>query len=131
MLNKSIDLAGCVADVNDWLLFLQENLRISSDCIVTLFNAEATRDNIVSKLRDLAEDEKINPGDPILIFFAGHGAVAPIPEGWHAGGSHVQMLIPHDFDPTGRDGPGLHDYTFNFLLRDIADKKGNNIVRLQ
>jgi hypothetical protein len=127
-MNKSLDLAGCEGDVNDWFDFLQDRLEVSSNHIITLYNEDATRANIKAKLQDIAKDEKIKPGDAILIFFAGHGALAPIPEGWNASGSHIQMLIPHDFDPSGRDGAGLHDYTFNFLLRDIADKKGNNIV---
>jgi hypothetical protein len=101
---------------------------VPSDRIATLYNADATRDNIKAKLRDLANDEMIQPGDPILIFFAGHGATAPAPEGWCTAGDSVQMLVPHDFDPAGKSG-GLHDFNLNFLLREIADAKGNNIVR--
>jgi hypothetical protein len=126
--NQSIDLAGCEADVKDWSDFLRNILGVSSDQIVTLCNEDATRAKIITGLQHLTGDEKIEPGDPILIFFAGHGATAPVPDGWHAGRPKIQMLLPYDFDSTGRDGPGLHDYTFNILLRNIADEKGNNIV---
>jgi hypothetical protein len=101
---------------------------VPSDRITTLYNADATRDNIKAKLRALVDDDMIQPGDPILIFFAGHGATAPAPKGWPTAGDSIQMLVPHDFDPTGKSG-GLHDFNLNFLLREIASAKGNNIVR--
>jgi hypothetical protein len=127
---KSFDLSGCVADVDDWEIFLRQSLKVSSDCIITLRNEAATRDEIKVALQAFLQDEKIQPGDPILIFFAGHGATAPAPDGWYAGGEDIQMLVPHDFDPDGKEGQGIYDFKLNALLRDIADVKGNNIVSL-
>ncbi|KAJ7653667.1 caspase domain-containing protein [Mycena polygramma] len=125
------DLSGCVDDAEDISKYLTETLGVSSDNIDILRDEQATREGIIKSLRGLASDKRIGCGDPILIFFAGHGTEAKAPAGWATGGQNIQMLVPHDFVPrTSEEEPaqGLLDITFNALLSDIAKEKGDNIT---
>jgi hypothetical protein len=126
------NLSGCVADVNDMKDFLKETMKVSPSCITTLLNEEATRCNIIEKMKDLSIDNAIQPHDPILIYYAGHGAETSAPAGWHAGGPGVkiQMIVPYDFNPHASDENkgGIYDIVLAARLSVLAKAKGNNIV---
>jgi hypothetical protein len=80
----------------------------------------------------LAADLRINRDDPILVFYAGHGGEVTTPKGWKVDDPKVQMLLPHDYGSNG-DGRRVHgipDKTIGALLSRIAEKKGDNIVRM-
>jgi hypothetical protein len=101
---------------------------------MNLRNEEATRDAIVGAIRKLATNPAIKENDPILIFYAGHGAEVKAPLGWPPNNATglVQMLVPHDFVWSGSDscirGQGILDITLSQLLADLAKAKSDNIV---
>ena len=110
--------------------------------ISLLLDTEATRDAIIKRITALSNNNNIQPQDPILIFYAGHGSVAnalsgpntvKVNDGESAGEGLIEVLIPHDVY-TPREAPRdeqvqpIPDTTMNRLLRELA-QKSNNIVR--
>lgn len=123
-------LHGAVKDAEDVVAYIREKWGPNADITVLLDDA-ATRDNIISAISALAKAD-INHGDPILIFFAGHGTFTNAPAGWVAGQGEIQMLVPHNFVPkypTTLSQHGIFDLTLSNLLWKIAEAKGDNIVR--
>jgi hypothetical protein len=126
-------LRGAVADTSRMKRFLVETLGVPDDSthIRMLTNEEATYENIISKISSLAQDAGIGHGDPILIYFAGHGSTLPKPSKWTSSGPEIQCLVAYD---AGREaGKGfvkgvVPDIVFASLLKLIADAKGDNIV---
>lgn len=127
------NLLGAVADADAFSNYLMNHLNVPRSQITDLRDAEATRDNIISRIRDLGRknDDHLKNGDPILIFYAGHGASGRAPAGWEAGNNEVQFIIPHDcrVNVWGSKVPAIPDRTLGALLRQLADVKGDNIVR--
>lgn len=125
------ELRGAVPDAKEIYKYLRNELGVAKDQIKTLYNERATRSNIIRAIRAMGEDRYIRRGDAILIYFAGHGGLANRPAGWPAG-DKIQMLLPYDFLPfttTNKEQQGLYDITVDELLRELANKKGDNIVR--
>jgi len=114
--------------------YLEDELKVPKSHIRKLHDAQATRAAIIAEFVALATNPDITPNDPILIYYAGHGASCPPPLGWEAGGadSKTQMLIPHDYHTTVDDDKvhGIPDRTLAALITRIAKVKGDNIVRL-
>lgn len=120
-------LHGCVADADEIAKYLNRKLGVRNDHshVKNLRNSEATRANIVQSIRDFAIDGRIKRGDPILIYYAGHGGEADAPLGWPTGGSssRIQMLLPYNFSPNTTSDPakqGIHDMTLGILLKELA-----------
>jgi len=114
-------IEGGVADADDIAALLTVQLSISHDCIINLRDEMATRTNIIQHILNLAKDDRITHGDPILIYFAGGGCST---------GTHFCTYIPH-----GHRSPGItHDELYisstrlNNLLAQLSAAKGNNIV---
>ncbi|SJL06452.1 uncharacterized protein ARMOST_09789 [Armillaria ostoyae] len=126
------DLSGAVADADAVDAFLQETLRIPKHQIKNLRNEEATRLTIETEIKDLGNNPAIKKDDPILIFYAGHGAEAKATLGWSSANGKIQMLVPYDFIPSGSDdserGQGVLDMRLSYLLTDLAAKKSDNIT---
>ncbi|KAH7921902.1 hypothetical protein BV22DRAFT_1038069 [Leucogyrophana mollusca] len=146
------NLLGAVADadaIKDYL----EGLRDTSIQIRNLRNSEATRARILDEIsafmddKDKDEDKRIQKGDPILIYYAGHGGESPSPPRWQTRGPKIQHLVPHDHDcqyeckngcgdkckdgcEGRKDGtvPGIPDRTLGALLTRLATEKGDNIT---
>ena len=110
--------------------------------ILSLFNESATRDNILTAFNShLINNERIAQDDLIIVFYAGHGDSVEAP-GWDTDGRMVETVCPYDvtaFEPTARplevvntgvSTPkyGIPDRTINALMRQLANKKGDNIV---
>jgi hypothetical protein len=97
-----------------------------------LENESATRAAILENLRSLANDPRIQRGDPIIIFYAGHGSEVAAPPGWEAGGrnANIQVIMPYDvyFRSGGKVVDPIPDRTLGALLAAISQNKGNNIV---
>jgi Caspase domain len=123
-------LEFAVADAQAIKTYLETSLGVPTSQIKTLFNKEATRDAIIESLRDLATNNSINRGDPILIYYAGHGSTSEAPDGWESGGSDIQILVSHDTlcDSDNNRVFGIPDRTIGVLLEEIAQKKDDNIV---
>jgi hypothetical protein len=124
-------LNGAVPDANAIQEYLEKELNVPSSHIQSLRDGEATRAAIIESFRKLQNDSRIKEGDPILIFYAGHGGETHAPMTWEAGDSKIQMLIPYDFNTkiNNHDVHGIPDRTIAVLLNGLAKEKGNNIVR--
>lgn len=107
--------------------------------MLVLLNESATRDNILAAFNShLVQNAQINKGDLIFFFYAGHGdSVAA--QDWNDDGRKVETICPYDVtvfegDETAIDAGsttyGIPDRTFNGLMRQLANTKGDNIVRL-
>ena len=129
------NLLGAVPDAHAVLDYLQKHLRIpsSSSQIRILLDNEATRAAIIDGIKAFSLSDDIKKGDPILIYYAGHGGSADTPNGLEVGGTgKIELLIPYDHSPPLVDGDlkyGIPDRTLGALLSHLANEKGNNIVR--
>ncbi|KAK0218626.1 hypothetical protein IW262DRAFT_1462097 [Armillaria fumosa] len=131
---KFPDLHDAVADADAVSIFLQETLRVPERRIKNLRNEGATRAAIEEAIKGLGDDPEIKKDDPILIYYAGYGAKANASSGWPSAKGKIQMLVPCDFIWDGssdsKRGQGVLDITLSRLLKGIADKKSDNIVRV-
>ncbi|SJL15629.1 uncharacterized protein ARMOST_19132 [Armillaria ostoyae] len=118
--SSGINLSGAVADADAVNEFLQETLRVPKGQVKNLRNEEATRLTIEAAIKDFGNNPAIKKDDPILIFYAGHGAEANAPSGWSSTNGKIQMLVPHDFVPSGSDDSERG--------QDLAAKKSDNIT---
>ncbi len=124
-------LRGAVADaqaIKQWLEFKG----VPSENITLLANKSATCSAIIAALTWLKNNSQIRPGDPIFIFFAGHGAQVNAPNGWECGGADrmIQVIVPHDCElvKLGKPVGPISDRVLGALIANIAERKGNNIV---
>ena len=103
------------------------DLLVPINNIRRLRNEQATRDKILQAFDGIKTHPGIGYGDPILIFFAGHGGETDGPQGWD---SKIQFLIPYDCETSsgGVTVHGIPDFLFGRYLDDISKVKGNNIV---
>ena len=97
-----------------------------------LENESATRAAVLKKLCSLANDPRIQHGDPIVIFYAGHGSEVVAPPGWEAGdrNANIQVTMPYDVycQSGGKVVDPIPDHTLGALLAAILHEKGNNVV---
>lgn len=113
------NMPGCVADADDIEAFLTKDLHILPDRIVVLRNEEATHARIVQEIEKLAKNDSVAFKDPILIYYA--GCCQKIQDS--------VALFP--YDGAADDGKGsniLPDTELNCLLKQLANKKGDNIT---
>ena len=127
------DLVGAVPDADAVRDYLQKHLGVPSSQIRNLRDSRATRVAIMEEIKAFSYNNKIKEGDPILIYYAGHGGSADTPKGWEAGSTgKIELLIPYDHSSPLEDGNprhGIPDRTLGALLSHLANKKGDNIVR--
>ena len=126
-----LNLKGAVSDADLVQSYLQRHLGVPNSQIRNLRDSEATRAAILHELNALTTDDRIQHGDPILVFYAGHGSTAPTPKGWESGGPTIQLLLPHDYLCEKENGQKIHgipDRTLGVLLERLASAKGDNIV---
>jgi hypothetical protein len=126
------DLGGCKADAQTMLDFLSDKLRVPRSHNHFLADERATRETIITSFQcHLIENDNIQHGDAIIVFYAGYGSQTVAPKGWVSDESNIETICPHDVGMKGTDGiiPGIPDRTVDGLLRRLAFTKGNNIVR--
>jgi len=86
------------------------------------------------ELRSLMESRPFHSttGDPILIYYAGHGGLADTPMSWEAWStSKITLLVPYDHSSPLVDGNPIHgipDRTLRVLLSQLVIVKGDNIT---
>ena len=122
-------LRGAVQDAKAVVDLLISNYHVPRNQICALFNEAATRSGIISALNGLSTDPRIQYGDPILFYYAGHGSEIYSSEGQECDGPGLKMqaIVPHDC--CSESGvPVIPDRTIGVLLDEIANRKGNNIV---
>ncbi|PBK90845.1 hypothetical protein ARMGADRAFT_882550, partial [Armillaria gallica] len=150
-------LRGCVADALAVKEYLLEDLLVPKERIQSLLgpknhhNTSSTdvssipsRTNILSLLLSLITNPNIEHGDPIVIFFAGHGSRYPLSdrdddneidfdEELEDGRSHefVEAFCPIDRDTNDSGGipiPDISDRELNIILSQISRTKGHRIT---
>ncbi|PVG00045.1 hypothetical protein CPB86DRAFT_702211 [Serendipita vermifera] len=133
------NLYGAVSDAKAIQEYLEVTLGVPTEQISCLHNSQATRAAIIQKLTELQMDPRIQRGDPILVYYAGHGGETDAPIGWETNDPMVQMLIPYDFSAeidvvnTKISGGGnvvyaIPDRTIGTLLERVAFEKGDNLT---
>ena len=127
--NKIPNLKGCVNDSTNVVNFLTEKFPPEQLRIKHLTNEGATRKDILSAFENhLIGNDEINPQDPILFFFAGHGSSELGPKGI------METICPYDERSTKTQSKpvrGIPDRTYDSLMRRLASIKGDNIVSVQ
>jgi hypothetical protein len=128
-------LFGCVNDIDAIEALLLDRLHVPADAITKLAAPHAgserrprlperapTYDNLRASLEALAGDG-VEPGDRVLIYYAGHGTqVLP----WESRIAR-EALVPSD---THEGAPLLYDYELNDHLLRIARRTGDLTVVL-
>ncbi|KZV62254.1 hypothetical protein PENSPDRAFT_692662 [Peniophora sp. CONT] len=133
---KINDLHGAASDADAMDEYLRAELHVPADQIVNLRDEHATRSRIIRELQAMRTRKGIKRSDPILIFFAGHGASAPAPEDWATASDRISTIVTHDSlvtDCTGRVVCPIPDRTIEALLHNLAetpagDDRGDNIT---
>ncbi|CAE6421415.1 unnamed protein product, partial [Rhizoctonia solani] len=124
-------LQGAVNDANLFKSYLLDDLLVPEENITTLFDAQATRAGIIQAFQNLATDPTIKQDDPIVVYYAGHGAeIQPPSNRPDLAGSMVQCLVPQDAGTRGLETsvtPPIPDFTIGSLLNQISNAKGDNI----
>ncbi|PPQ85603.1 hypothetical protein CVT25_012510 [Psilocybe cyanescens] len=122
-----LSLRGAEPDACRWRDFLRNHGDLNSH-ITLLLGRDATRKNIAKAFKDLANNPLIREGDPIVIFYAGHGGeiLHQTPDG----GKHwIQMVVPYDYcTERGKEVPCISDMEIGMWIDRIAEKKGDNIT---
>lgn len=125
-------LSGCVNDARSFKAFLTDCLHVPGSQIMLLTNKTATRSAVLNTFqKHFTNNTNIDEGDAIVFFYAGHGSRVMAPEGWPAMDGKIETICPYDERMKDKDGDiyGIPDRTINIMFRDLAAKKGNNIVR--
>jgi uncharacterized caspase-like protein len=126
-------LRGAVADAHGFQSYLENVIGIPSTQIVVLTDEKATRSAMIGALKDLRDDDRIDPGDAILVYYAGYGTEVEPPINWESDGQAMKAIVPYDCDviidtkSCQRVAP-IPDRVLEVLFANIADKKGDNIV---
>ena len=145
-LRNKVYLEGACNDARNIHEWLSQDVLAGTDNrnVILLLDKKATWEAIIENLRVLTSNNNIQPSDPILIYYAGHGSVAKTPPNWRYKGmgghgesstqSLIEVLLPHDvytphWAPQEQQVQPIPDTTINRLLRELA-QKSDNIVRL-
>ena len=122
-------LRGAVSDAKAMKEYLEQVLGVPEHHIRTLLDHDATRNGIITAFKDLQNDERIKKGNPVVIFYSGHGGELPAPAAWTwwAAETKIQCLLPQDYEKSQIDP--IPDRTVGSLIESIAKVKGDNIVR--
>jgi hypothetical protein len=113
-------LKGAVPDANAMDEYLRTSLQVLPGQIFNLRDEHATRENIIAAFYKLRDNTEIQEGDPILIYYAGHGSEIS------TNGKKVQTLVPVEY-LAGQTSP-IPDRAVASLINSISKKHGNNIV---
>ncbi|VDB91751.1 unnamed protein product [Peniophora sp. CBMAI 1063] len=112
----------------DRILFLQDSdatTRAIIDCLEYMYKDVAPRGRWRNKARP-------THGDPILIYYAGHGSSLKVPTGWGhwktSDPGKIQCLSPHDAAMDDTVKGVITDRTFGCLLERLADARGSNVT---
>jgi len=97
-----------------------------------LADGDATRQAIIQALQDhFVNNDRIDRGDAMLFYFAGHGSQCDAPAGWTTDDGNVETISPHD-ESNNPDSNvcGIPDRTLFALLHQTAEARGNNITTI-
>ncbi|PSR72647.1 hypothetical protein PHLCEN_2v11482 [Hermanssonia centrifuga] len=121
-------LTGAVPDADAIERYLTIDLGVAEQHIRSLRDKDATRSRVIQELQAMAHDPRIEVGDPIVFYYAGHGSTVQSPHDW--GNTDIQLILPYDYscEVDGVTVNGIPDRTIGALLAKLAEAKGNNIT---
>ncbi|KZV66364.1 hypothetical protein PENSPDRAFT_612749, partial [Peniophora sp. CONT] len=129
------DLHGAVSGAEAVGEYLRHNLRVPANQIVFLHNGRATRRTIISQIQSFSTLETLRRGDPILIYFAGHGAaIASTSSTYDEIERIIPTIFPYDYTTGGdRASRAISSRNLDALLSELAGVssyggKGDNIT---
>ncbi|KAF8988552.1 hypothetical protein BDQ17DRAFT_1334489 [Cyathus striatus] len=122
------DIKGAVSSANAVFDYLKKSLGVPDSQIQILCDEDATRENIMNELLSIRDRRNIISGDPIIIYFAGHGNMGIVRDGT-AEGQKVEMILPFDtgLKSSRKQTYGIPASTISMILEDISNIKGDNI----
>ncbi|MEM7552809.1 MAG: caspase family protein [Cyanobacteria bacterium P01_A01_bin.84] len=122
-------LAGCVNDIKAIKEYLHKQLANSYKLgIKTLFNREATRENIIQGFRKYLS--QANSNDVVLFYYSGHGAQEQAPkEFWHLEPDRLdETLVCYNSRSEG--GWDLADKELAKLIAEVSENNPHILVVL-
>ncbi|KAF8596666.1 hypothetical protein BDV93DRAFT_454439 [Ceratobasidium sp. AG-I] len=138
------DIEGCVPDAIAMKRYLEQFLGVPEDNILCLLDEQATRRGIINAFfSHLINNTNIQYLDPIVVYFAGHGARVSSPFEWHSSDGLCGLILPHDASwsdirqDVENDIPpskrkyfvhGIHDRKLESLIHVLHGRVGDNIV---
>ncbi|TBU33643.1 hypothetical protein BD311DRAFT_711552 [Dichomitus squalens] len=127
------NLNAAVDDAQSVERWLTNDLQVPRDHICTLIDAQATKRQIEERfMNHLVNNPAIEPGDALIVYFAGHGSSIRAPPGWFdQGRSDVPVLCTYDYDtklPKGHTNAGISNRSLHAMFQDLAQVKGDNIT---
>ncbi|KAF8607150.1 hypothetical protein BDV93DRAFT_603802 [Ceratobasidium sp. AG-I] len=132
--SKIRPLTGAVADADAVFGLLTAELQVPESHVINLRDESASRDAIIQALRSFKGDPRIQRGDPILIYYAGHGGSKKTLDEWkvQCAADKIQVIFPFDYNtmiPNSREVVNcIPDRTIAGLLNELAAAKGDNIT---
>ncbi|KAJ2972905.1 hypothetical protein NUW54_g12171 [Trametes sanguinea] len=116
--------------IEQWLV---RDFQVPRSHICRLLDHQATKRNIEDIfMTHLVNNPAIEPGDALVVYFAGHGSSIRAPAGWFdQGRGDVPVLCPYDYDvksSSRHTNTGISDRSLHAMLQDLAQVKGDNIT---
>jgi Caspase domain len=126
---RQLPLSGAVNDALQFYRLLKLVFNFPESNISLLCDEEATREVILREMRSLVTNPNIQPGDAVVVYFAGIVGWASAPMSW--GCSTVETICPVDEGIEAGDSYslGIPDRTITALLHDLLEARDVNIVR--
>jgi peptidoglycan/xylan/chitin deacetylase (PgdA/CDA1 family)/uncharacterized caspase-like protein len=107
-----------VNDANGIKEILSRRYHFKPDHIISLINAEATREQILSVLGDtLSNPREVQHEDRVFIFFAGHGVTRRLSSGRDLG-----YIVPYEADTENFQGQSISMTNFQDISESIPAK---------
>jgi len=121
------NLRGCVNDVNHLNDYLKEHVALNQ-CIETLKNSDATRENIIRMFRQHLG--KAGENDVVLFHYSGHGSRELTAPEFNRYSSYRKGETLVCYDSRSRGGYDLADKEMAVLLWEVAKKNPHLVVSL-
>ncbi|SJK96809.1 uncharacterized protein ARMOST_00055 [Armillaria ostoyae] len=137
-------LRGCVSDARLIEKYFVDDVGVPKDRIQLLLGSEdhaspddpmyPSRTHITDMLHSLATNDKIEYGDNIVIYYAGHGSCYSYhedDEDEDETHEYIEALCPIDCDTSDSNGipiPDISDRELNSILSQISQTKGHHIT---
>lgn len=121
------NLRGCVNDINHLNDYLKEHVALHQ-CIETLKNSNATRENIIRLFR--RHLGKAGENDVVLFHYSGHGSRELAAPEFHPYSSYRKGETLVCYDSRSRGGYDLADKELAVLLWEVAKKNPHIVLSL-
>ncbi len=113
-LPPEFQLNYAVNDAEEFAKLLSEEFGFLKENIKVLKDKDATKENILYHLSNLADTKRIAKEDRVLIFFSGHGQTISLPTGGEMG-----FLIPYDAKVDMQDVENPAQYSRTCIGMDV------------